>query len=278
MLRIPSAVLLTLCTYLTAQGASGQAPGWPACGEAEVEVVLFGTFHMEGSSDDLERDVDNMLSERRQAEMPDVVSWLRGMAPDRIAVEVAWADRADLRESYQTFRNGEIEPSANEVQQLGFRTAAALGHEDVYAIDYRIGIGNDSISAFYERHPEIRARNSSIGIAVARSSRADDLLLAESTLLEYLRHENSEAALRNEGNRLMYAHLIAGEGTNYGGADLMSRWYERNVRMAHHIARITEPDDRRVLVIVGAGHIRPLRDVLDLSPHFCPRSPLDFEP
>ncbi len=265
-----------LASALSAQAAD--APGWPICAEGEIEVVLFGTFHMAGSRDDIERDVDNMLSERRQAEMPAVVAWLTAIGPDRVAVEVPWSDREKLTESYASYLRGERELGASEVHQLGFRTAAALGHAQIHAIDYGLGIGNDSIAAFYERRPEARERNRTIWEDVERSSEADDRRLAESTLLEYLRRENREEALRSEGNRAMYAHLIAGEDGNYGGAELFARWFERNTKMAHHIARVTEPSDRRVLVIVGSGHVRPLRDVLDLSPHFCPVSPLRFQP
>lgn len=57
--------------------------------------------------------------------------------------------------------------------------------------------------------------------------------------------------MRDEGNRAMYAHLIAGEDCNYGGADLYTRWYERNIKMAHHVARIASSTDKRVLVIIG---------------------------
>ena len=109
---------------------------------------------------------------------------------------------------------------------------------------------------------------------VARASGTDGRRLAGSTLVDYLHWQNGEEALREEGNRAMYAHLIAGEDGNYGGADLYTRWYERNIKMAHHVSRIAIPTDKRVLVIVGSGHVRPLRDVLDLSPHFCPVSPL----
>jgi hypothetical protein len=38
------------------------------------------------------------------------------------------------------------------------------------------------------------------------------------------------------------------------GADLVSRWYERNVRICAHIVQIAEPGDR-VLVLYGSGRL-----------------------
>ncbi len=267
-------VLLLGSSQTVAQNRPSE--GWPHCLPEQIEVVILGTYHMAGSRDDIQRDIDNVLSERRQSELLSLVERLLPMAPDRVAVEVEAKRQDELDRRYEAYRAGEAELSASEVQQIGFRLAGRLGHDRVYAIDYRLGIGNDSIGAFYERHPEARARSELIWEDVERFSRLDDDRLARSTIGDYLRWENSEDGLRSEGNRAMYAHLLAGEGDNYGGADLMARWYERNAKMAHLVTRIAEPTDRRVLVIVGSGHVRPLRDVFDLAPHFCPVSPLSW--
>jgi hypothetical protein len=68
--------------------------------------------------------------------------------------------------------------------------------------------------------------------------------------------------------------LRAGEGTNLGGPQLLARWYERNIYMAHYLTRSLLPGTRRVLVLIGAGHVPPLRNILDESPELCPVSPL----
>jgi pheromone shutdown protein TraB len=59
-----------------------------------------------------------------------------------------------------------------------------------------------------------------------------------------------------------------------GGPQLLARWYERNFRMAHNLTRALRPETRRVLVIVGSGHVPPLRTIFDEAPGFCPVSPL----
>jgi hypothetical protein len=70
--------------------------------------------------------------------------------------------------------------------------------------------------------------------------------------------------------------LATGEGSNRGGPQLLARWYERNFYMAHNLTRVLRPGTRRMIVLVGSGHVPPLRNILDESPEFCPVSPLPF--
>ena len=70
--------------------------------------------------------------------------------------------------------------------------------------------------------------------------------------------------------------LAAGEGANRGGPQLLARWYERNIIMVHNLTRVLRPDTRRVLVVVGSGHVPAMRNVLHESPDFCPVSPLPY--
>jgi hypothetical protein len=69
-------------------------------------------------------------------------------------------------------------------------------------------------------------------------------------------------------------YLGAGEEGNYGGPQFLAKWYERNFNMAHNLTRIIGQGVRRILVIVGSGHVPPLRSILDEAPQFCPVSPL----
>jgi hypothetical protein len=70
------------------------------------------------------------------------------------------------------------------------------------------------------------------------------------------------------------SYLPAGDATNLAGPQLLARWYERNILIAHNLTRILREDTRRVIVLVGSGHVPPLRNVFDESPDYCPVSPL----
>ncbi len=107
-------------------------------------------------------------------------------------------------------------------------------------------------------------------MAVARRVEATE------TVVERLRVANGDSALHAGNSGLMFNYLALGEGTNRGGPLLLARWYERNFQMAHNLTRVLRPETRRVLVVVGAGHVPPLRNILDESPRFCPVSPLPY--
>jgi hypothetical protein len=64
----------------------------------------------------------------------------------------------------------------------------------------------------------------------------------------------------------MYLRLArVGAGDGYAGADLLSRWYERNIRIFANLQRVVEPGDR-VVVLIGSGHAPILRELVTYDP------------
>ena len=94
--------------------------------------------------------------------------------------------------------------------------------------------------------------------------------------MDYYIWLNDDTTLR--GNHFsMFAGLLgAGADDVYAGLDALADWYNRNFNMMHHILRTVRPGDERVFVVVGAGHVRSMRHILDEAPHFCPVSPPPF--
>jgi hypothetical protein len=265
----------SLHTHASVPQATAIPAGFPRdCSPDQVQVMLLGTYHFEGSGRDAVRqDPADVLSDLRQAEIEELVSRLAQWRPEQIAVEWphSFADSTQAR--YQSFRAGTLAPSRNEVVQVGFRLGARLGHESVHPIDHPMPIGNDSIGALLARRPDLQRRSDSL-LSVLQQ-RADSIrpYLARETIVDHLRRANEDL---HGGNSLgMFGSFIAaGEGSNYGGPQLLAKWYERNIMMVHHLARWMRPETRRVLAIVGSGHVPPMRNILDESPQFCPRSPL----
>lgn len=281
--RLPAglvAATLLLAAAGAPRGAAAQQlpTGFPAaCDPNEVQVMLLGTYHFAGSSRDaVQTPAADILSEQRQAELQELSARLAGWAPDQIAVEwpLSFADSTTAR--YRAYLSGGSR-STNEVVQVGFRLAQRLGHPTVYPIDHQLPMGNDSIEAVLARRPELRRRADSL-LTVLRT-RADSVSAWQrgTSLIEHLREANSDAGLHGGNSLGMFGgYLAVGEGPNVGGPQMLARWYERNIMMAHNLTRVLRPGARRVLVVVGSGHVPPLRNVLDESPDFCPVSPLPY--
>jgi hypothetical protein len=251
--------------------------GFPLeCRPGEVEVMLLGTYHFGGSSGDaVQTPAEDILSDRRQAELDTLARRLAGWSPQQIFVEWPYTFSDSTTARYQRYvASGETQ-SRNEVVQLGFRLGRMLGMSTVHPIDHQMPIGNDSIGALLLRRPELSTRSDSL-VAILRA-RADAMAgwRREASIMEHLRDANSEEALRGGNSLGMFgSFLAAGEGTNLGGPQLLARWYERNIIMVHNITRLTRPDTRRALVLVGSGHVPAMRNILHESPHHCPVSPL----
>jgi hypothetical protein len=85
------------------------------------------------------------------------------------------------------------------------------------------------------------------------------------TVLEQIRVMNDvEAMIRMHSLYLLLAE--AGKDADYTGADVVAGWYERNLKIAMNIVRTADSPDDRVLVLIGAGHAKLLRDFLRESP------------
>jgi hypothetical protein len=269
---------------LYAAGLQAQTPdrptGFPAvCRPGEVQVMLVGTYHFANPGHDVVRqDIDDVLSPQRQAELEDVVTRLAAWKPDRIAVEWPFSRTDTTRARYARYLAHTLAPSRNEVVQLGFRLAARLRHDAVYPIDDDSYLDlNDSLKALDRRRPEFKQTRDSLDAVLQKEAEATNAWMRTTTIRDHLLRLNSDEALHGSNSRGMFGgYLAAGEGQNYGGPQFLAQWYARNFNMAHNLTRMLGPGVQRILVIVGSGHVPPLRNLLDEAPQFCPVSPLSL--
>ncbi len=283
-------MLLAACSSRGVQSTAGVAdriasqpldaapPGFPTvCEPGEVEVMLLGVYHFEGSQRDaVSGGPQDYSNHARQAELDDLIARLARWKPEQIAVEwpLSFADSTSALFARYVAAGGKS-TSQNEVVQIGFRLARRLGHSTVYPIDYQMPIGNDSLGALLARRPDLQRRADSIVAALRTESDSGERASATLSIVARLRQANETPALHAGNSGSMFGSwLAAGEGTNLGGPRLLARWYERNFYMAHNLTRGLLSDTRRVLVVVGSSHVPPLRNILDESPQFCPVSPL----
>jgi len=269
--------LLGLAIAVAAPARAQTPTGFPArCAPNEVQVMLLGTYHFGGSSTDaVSTPAADILSPARQAQLEELSARLASWEPEQIAVE--WPlDFADSTTAwYRRYAASGTSRSTGEVVQVAFRLARRLGHPTVYPIDRQMPLGNDSLEALLARRPELQHRSDSL-LAILRAQADSDMAWQRRTsIIDHLRRANTDEALHGGNSMGMFgSFLAAGEGGNVGGPQLLAKWYERNILMAHNLTRVLRPDTRRVLVLVGSGHVPALRNILDESPDFCPVSPL----
>jgi hypothetical protein len=121
------------------------------------------------------------------------------------------------------------------------------------------------------RAKELEAINSEFGDKV----KAQDQYLASHTILETLLYMNADDKVAQERN-LYYRLARFGEPGDWAGADLLSDWFRRNMRIHSNIVRLADSPNERVLVVYGAGHLGWLQHGFASDPNLRLRKLAEF--
>ena len=274
--------------------AAATSEGWPVCDSGQVQVMLLGAHHMANpGNDEVNVEADDVLAPKRQLELEELADQLVEWSPDRIALELPfnWADAVNKR--YRAYRSGDRsydEPSSDspgdspntpaidcrsEIVQVGFRLADRLGHDRVVPIDERPP--KPDADPFEDRNVD-SARKTSVSLPDLETMQRDaDQRLVSATIPEFLAWVNEESNLR-ENHNLLFDRGVRAADERFGSPVALAHWYDRNIRMVHHLWRGMEETDDRLLFVVGSGHVRVLRHLFEEAPMFCPVSPLPYLP
>lgn len=210
-----------------------------------VEVLVLGSFHFARAPDHWD-----VLSPEKQAEVREVADALAGFRPTKVAVEVEVRDSTEMDSLYRAYREGRHELAANEYQQLGFRVAGSMGHDRVWAIDYKHPWPQDKVDSFASRYDSAyTAYREAWGKAIGATQ---DSLYREADLGAILRwYDSPDFLARLQAMRTRTMEVDAG-GTYVGIEPTTSIW-RRNMRIFANLTSIADPGDR-ILVVYGGGH------------------------
>jgi hypothetical protein len=233
--------------------AARQAPAESPAAPGRAEVLVLGVYHMSNPGHDIfNMRADDVLAPKRQAEIAQVVAALKKFRPTKVAVERDPGDKR-VAKDYADYLAGKHQLTRNEVEQLGFRLARELGHKAIYPVDADGDFPYQRLVNYAKgagRSKELDALMGGFGDLV----KAQGEYLASHTVLETLLEMNSdERVARDVG---LYHRLARfGEPGDWAGADLVSDWFRRNMRICSNCAQLIESPNERVLVIFGAGHL-----------------------
>jgi hypothetical protein len=269
-------LFLIAAASLCAAAATVAAPLIVPEGEP-VDVVVLGIFHFDNPGQDLANmEVDNVLAPKRQAEIAQILDGLARFKPTKVFVESRRrVAGTTFSETYRTFRQGKMTESGNEIVQLGFRLADRLDHKEVYAVDVEGDFPFETVMEWAQKNG--RAAKLEGNIAAIQKWAADlTAQLKTKTLSQVMRLHNDPQTI-DEGNAFYLDMLRYGAGEDQPGANVVSRWYERNFRICALIAQAVEPGDR-ILVVYGAGHAYLLRHCLGGIPGYRIKEANDYLP
>ena len=249
--------------------AAAQTPS--SCPPNMSQIMILGTYHMDNPGlDSYNLKADDVLSDRRQKEIDQVLDKLERFQATKIAVEGQYNEDYWTKR-YHDYLAGSYQLGRNEVEQIGFRLAKRLHHSDIYPVDYQMWM--DGRVPAEIANPVVKPKPAQASNEPAEEKpewiKKEEELFKTSTLLEYLRYLNSDAARRLD--HASYFDLLLPEDSNapYRHTDLVTNWYKRNLRIFTNINRITKFPGDRVLLVIGSGHLSILSDFAKSSNYFC---------
>lgn len=244
------------------------------CTSGSSPILILGTYHMSNPGlDAYNVEADDVRSSRRQEEISELVQRLSSFRPTVVAVESkygtsTWPDR------YDRWLAGDYELGRDEIEQIGFRLARRAGLENVSPVDYPMwmnGWRNDEIdwARLDAQRDEASEGEETDEDSPTPAPTEEQRRLLEDTISEYLAWLNSHERIER-GHHTYLRMLLPHDGVGiYSRTDRVRNWYERNLRIFTNLNRVTRHGEDRVILIVGSGHLKLLRQFAMDAPYYC---------
>lgn len=250
--------IIAALVFAAVSACATQAPVESSIAEPEtVQVMVLGSFHMGNPGQDVANaDIENMLTDKRQAEIAAVADALAEFKPTVIAVERITEAPDYIDPKFQAFTPEMLKENPDERTQIGYRLANELGVTRVYGVDEQPSEGEPDYFPF----GELMAHAEATGQGEALQTQIEDIqqLMAD---FSGMQEGNSVAELLmmfNSGGELSspdfyYRTFYFDRGEAQPGAELQAYWFMRNAKIFNKLQQVTQPGDR-VLVVYGSGH------------------------
>lgn len=239
-------------------------------------IMLLGTNHFDTSmvSDYKVTEEMDIFSETKQNEIQEVLEKLSAFAPTKIILEYPSKAQKELSKTYESYRNGELQPQKNEIYQLGYKLADMLGHDAIYAGDFNEEEGIPDIFSFIDED------SSDIAEKIKGFStnwlKEINQMLSSSTICDSLIFTNEPASLKSMHQIYTEMSLLEYNGEPIGAKWVMHYWYYRNMLIYKKITELTTNPDDRILVIYGAGHLYLLQQFCQEGDRFIIENPTTY--
>ena len=259
-------------------------------------IMILGSSHLANPGmDGFNYKMDDVLAPKRQREIEQLVTQLKPFYPTKIALETDERFDAEINANYRGYLEGIYELKRGEGDQIGFRLAKQMGHPKLYGVDYwpeqnpffpdDFDSDLTDVDKFAKEHNQEHLLPSIEDLAapdakIIRQEEDGRVWIEPEKYVPiidmYIQHNEPEG-IRNDHQ--LYLRKIAriGSGDQYPGANWVAHvWYARNLKIFVNLTRITESDDDRILLIIGAGHVYLIQQFLEDSGDYIVESPLDY--
>ncbi len=261
---LAAAVLAGALFFVLGPGEVSASRQAPAAAQAKPEILIVGTYHMANPGHDIfNTSADDVLSPKRQTEIAELLAVLKRFRPTKIAIESTVYDDT-RKKQYADYLAGKHTLTRNEIEQVGFRLARELGMKTIHPVDYDGDFPWQRLVNFAKatgKSPQFDQLYADMGAFFKKQGE----FLPTHTILETLLFINADNRVAVDVG-FYFREVHFGEVGDYAGADLLTSWYQRNMRIYNNITSLIESPDERILVIYGAGHLGWLRQAAENDP------------
>ncbi|UOG75258.1 DUF5694 domain-containing protein [Hymenobacter tibetensis] len=249
-----------------------------------TDLLLVGTFHFHNPGGDVAKvKTFDVMTPKVQAELENITNNLAAFRPDKIFVEWDYSDQRGLDELYTQYLGGKYEeyiqatyPTPgkrdfylkNEIVQLAFRAGKKAKLTRIHAFDYnKISLPFDSVMqaiAVAKQEPLLKSLND----ARASIETSQNKKIETYTLTQLLLDANTKENLTFNKGIYLDKFNRAGTASNFSGPRMVSEWYRRNLYMYSLLQKMVEPQDDKVMVLVGSGHAAIIQDFVTYDSTF----------
>ena len=243
-----------------------------AAAPAPVEVMVLGAYHFGNPGLDTNNiKVDSVLTPQRQRDLERVAKALATFRPTHVMVEMQSEAPDFAIAEYGRFDAAMLAKDANEIVQIGYRTARAAGLKTVNGIDEQPKDGEPDYYP-YDKVQETAAKFNqtaaldALNVPVVAWLKDFEAAQKTHSVGQMLMRVNDPAGVHANMDSY-YGMLAIGDHDAQTGGDLNAGWYLRNAKIFGKLMQVAKPGDR-VLVVYGAGHGFWLRHFASLVPGY----------
>ncbi|MGD6962271.1 DUF5694 domain-containing protein [Fictibacillus phosphorivorans] len=211
------------------------------------EIILVGTYHFEQHAE---------VIKDKEYEIERLVEYLLDFNPTKIALEWEMEFNDELNKEYKDSKGNY---SLNEIQQIGFRLAQKLQHENVYAVDWTGNLTQedlDKLNFSVQRYPKIY-RSMNTLTEKTPDVKSDTIIRS----YQELNHADYIAEIEN-----MYLSFVSVEDEKEEkvGFNFINKWFERELMIFKNVVKIVaEHDYERIFLLIGSDHIWLLKNLFE---------------
>ena len=242
-------------------------------------LVILGTYHMGTPGNNVVNPtVADVSTPERQNQMVALVEKLKLFQPTKIAVEIDTEEEAKIEQLYnQYISSGQYQLSKSETNQIGFRLAKELAHKKIYCVDWNEFTDDPlyNYEVYAAKDAELDSFLKSVYKNLKEELDAEFEKLFPLPIIDQLIFLNRQEQMDKDHQRY-FDLLHIGRGQEYVGANYLSWWYARNMKILVNLTRMTDSPDDRILAIYGAGHLKLLTQFAKESGFYDVESPLKY--